>query len=139
MRRILKKVVLIGSESKSNLRRSFFGQNFETKNILDTLGCDFSVKQVEVLPDFTVEFQVWDINTLQKFKNLREKYYNGLKSIILMFDSSYLSSLYALEQWFSEICELEGCEDKLFIILSTPSIPGMHKVTPMKDNVSSIA
>ncbi|MHA2253837.1 MAG: hypothetical protein ACXAD7_26020, partial [Candidatus Kariarchaeaceae archaeon] len=77
MDRIISKVVLIGDPSKTELRKNYFGDGFQT-DILNAIGTDFALKIIEINQLAHIEIQCWDINTTNQFCKLRQKFYKGL-------------------------------------------------------------
>ncbi|MHA2168762.1 MAG: Rab family GTPase [Candidatus Kariarchaeaceae archaeon] len=120
MDRIISKVVLIGDPSKTELRKNYFGEGFQT-DILNAIGTDFALKVIQINQLAQIEIQCWDINTTNQFRKLRQKFYKGLSSVILVFDVLNEVSLYSLEQWFSEICKITRCKDISIILLGVNS------------------
>lgn len=132
MDRIVIKIVLLGHESKSQLRRSYFGENFNF-DMKTIIGSDFAVKYVYLDEEVMIEYQIWDVHTAEEFKNIRKKFYHGLSVVILVFDGSDEKSLGDLYKWFDgEICDIMTCNKLPVILLSNKIKSGDDSINEAK-------
>jgi len=115
MRRIVSKLVLCGETrvGKTSIRRSYFGDSF-LKDHLSTLGADFAVKRVKIDEQTTMELQIWDLAGQEGFSNLRQRFFKGASSAMMVFDITRRDTFDKLEYWFKQLWE--GRKSKLLPI-----------------------
>mmetsp|Transcript_7816 Transcript_7816/g.11789 ORF Transcript_7816/g.11789 Transcript_7816/m.11789 type:complete len:444 (+) Transcript_7816:41-1372(+) len=68
-----------------------------------TIGCDYSMKQVQVTPDTTVRLQLWDIAGQDRFIHLSRAFYKKSAGAILVCDVTRPATFEALKGWKKEI------------------------------------
>jgi small GTP-binding protein len=104
MRRIVSKLVLCGETAvgKTSIRRSYFGDNF-IRDHLSTLGADFAVKRVKINSNTTMELQIWDLAGQEGFQNLRQRFFKGASSAMMVFDITRMDTFNKLDNWFEQL------------------------------------
>jgi small GTP-binding protein len=112
------KVVVIGDGAvgKTSLINKCVENKFEQSYLL-TIGSDFKVKEFE-FDNFLIKLQLWDLAGQDRFKCVRESYYQGALGIIGVFDLTNPASMESLyTKWIlgEMIPQLkkyhEGCKD----------------------------
>jgi len=80
------KLVIVGpgAVGKTAACHVFIGKGFP-KDILMTIGADFSLRQVNVDGE-EVKLQLWDLAGQERFGSVRSMYYLGLSALVLMID-----------------------------------------------------
>ena len=80
------KLVIVGpgAVGKTATCHVFIGKGFP-KNILMTIGADFSLRQLSV-DGKEVKLQLWDLAGQERFGAVRSMYYLGLSALVLMID-----------------------------------------------------
>lgn len=118
---LMMKICLLGDGAvgKTSLRRVFIGQHF-IKEYIMTVGADFAIKEIaipsEYDKDVDLKFQIWDLAGQPRFKEVRPKYYQGVKGAILVFDVTRKDSLANLANWINELDEITNSELPYVII-----------------------
>ncbi|MFW9849714.1 MAG: Rab family GTPase [Candidatus Thorarchaeota archaeon] len=80
------KLVIVGpgAVGKTAACHVFIGKGFP-KDILMTIGADFSLRQLNVDGE-EVKLQLWDLAGQERFGSVRSMYYLGLSALVLMID-----------------------------------------------------
>jgi len=68
-----------------------------------TIGCDYSMKEVNVTPDVQVRLQLWDIAGQDRFIHLSRAFYKKSAGAILVCDVTRAATLEAVRSWKKEI------------------------------------
>jgi Ras-related protein Rab-1A len=104
------KIMLAGPGSGGKTAcRLVFTEGKYVKDPLMTLGCDFSVGEVEG-PDYTAKLDLWDLAGKEQFGVVRKHYYNGVHGVVLVFDLTNLASFGEARKFFFE--EIVPCTQK---------------------------
>lgn len=67
-----------------------------------TLGTDFAIKDIRV-DDRGVKLQIWDMGSQDFLGKVREKYYQGARGVIYMYDMTRRDTFDQLWQWKKEV------------------------------------
>jgi len=96
------KIMLAGPGSGGKTAcRLVFTEGKYVKDPLMTLGCDFSVGEVEG-SDYTAKLDLWDLAGKEQFGAVRKHYYNGVHGVVLVFDLTSLASFGEARKFFNE-------------------------------------
>jgi len=68
-----------------------------------TIGCDYSMKQVQVTPDVCVRLQLWDIAGQDRFIHLSRAFFKKSAGAILVCDVTRPATLEAVRSWKQEL------------------------------------
>jgi small GTP-binding protein len=105
---ILYKIVLMGDGGvgKTAIRERYLGQGFKSQYLL-TIGADFAVHNTEI-NGIPLRYQIWDLAGQQRFDAVREVFYRGAVSALLVYDVLNLESYYNIPKWINEYWENSG-------------------------------
>ncbi len=90
-----------GGVGKTTLLHKYVSGIFLSETSM-TIGVQFHVKYVHV-GDINCALQLWDFGGQEQFRFLLPSYVRGARGALLMFDTTRISSLNALEEW-TKIC-----------------------------------
>jgi len=112
---LVSKIVILGDGAvgKTSLRRKFMGKHFE-KNHLMTLGADFSEKIIEYdirARNIKLNLQIWDIAGQKEFQAIRQRFIQGCKGMLLVFDLTRRQTFNNLSHWLEEIWSINNTID----------------------------
>jgi Ras-related protein Rab-11A len=94
--------------------KSVFQEKFDPKTEM-TVGVDFTMKQYHMF-EMNVSVQFWDIAGVSRFDFLREKFYRGAGSVILVGDLSR-SSTFEDIGFFIETAQAAGIDQSRIILV----------------------
>jgi GTP-binding nuclear protein Ran len=98
------KLILVGDSNvgKTSWIKKVRTDVFEENHIV-TLGVEIHPIMIETTNGRTIVLNVWDISGGEKYKRLRNSYYEDGDCVIAMFDLSNNSSHDHLEKWVNEV------------------------------------
>ena len=95
-----------GAVGKTSLRRKYMGLGVSSSYIT-TLGTDFSLQQITfndpVGDTIVAKFQIWDLGGQTNYGTVRQMYYKGLHSAILVYDCTRRTTFDNISYWIDEI------------------------------------
>ena len=102
------KVILIGpgAVGKTSLLERFVRNRFSEKYEL-TIGVDFLTKTVEIGPD-SVRITISDIVGQERFKFMRNRFYDGATGALLVFDLSRRQTYKDIKKWLNKFHQFAG-------------------------------
>ncbi|NHK32266.1 MAG: GTP-binding protein [Asgard group archaeon] len=106
--KVMLKAILAGEDvvGKTSLRESYCeaGFSYEYQEII---GADFGTKHFE-LNDESFIMQIWDIAAKDRFNFNKQLFFRGMIGAILIFDISRKETFEKINNWFSDIINIEG-------------------------------
>lgn len=112
------KIIVLGKPEKTAFIRMFITGIFE-EDLKNTLGADFSLKNVEV-EGKKVTLRIWDFAAEERFRTLLPSYITGSNGVIIMQDIIDAKTLKAI----SEVIELVKQDvGNIPIFLNVPELP----------------
>ena len=104
------KVIIIGpgAVGKTSLLHRFVEDKFSFRYKL-TIGADFLSKTISKNGE-TVKLQIWDIGGQERYKFLRQSFFDGANGALIVFDLSRWHTFEELEGWLSDLREYAGEE-----------------------------
>ncbi len=102
------KIILIGpgAVGKTSLLERFVHNRFSGKYEL-TIGVDFLTKTMEIGAD-SVRITIWDIGGQDRFKFMRNRFYDGARGALLVFDLSRGQTYKDIKKWLNEFRQFAG-------------------------------
>ena len=102
------KVILIGpgAVGKTSLLERFVHNRFSEKYEL-TIGVDFLTKTLEFGED-SVRLTIWDIGGQERFKFMRNRFYDGATGALLVFDLSRQQTYKEIKNWLKQFHQFAG-------------------------------
>ncbi|XP_017074527.1 ras-related protein RABD2c [Drosophila eugracilis] len=109
------KILVLGDcgVGKSCLLMRFTDGRF-TGQYLCTVGVDFKVRTVEVAGQ-VVKLQIWDTAGEERFRSVLPTYYRGAHGVLLVYDTTSLSSFQNIDSWLEEIRQY--CPEMVSVLL----------------------
>lgn len=97
-------VVGDGGVGKTSMVLRYTDNKF-SENYLMTIGSNFAAKSVELpeYPNYSINFQIWDLAGQPRFDVVRPLFYRGAKAIIYVFDLTRKESFENLLDWKREV------------------------------------
>uniref|UniRef100_A0A6P4FMW0 Ras-related protein Rab-1A-like n=1 Tax=Drosophila rhopaloa TaxID=1041015 RepID=A0A6P4FMW0_DRORH len=110
------KILVLGDSGvgKSCLLMRFSDGRF-TGKYLCTVGVDFKVRTVEVAGQ-VVKLQIWDTAGEERFRSVLPAYYRGAHGVLLVYDTTSVSTFRSLDGWLKEI--RRRCPDRVNVFLA---------------------
>ena len=110
------KMVLIGAGAvgKTSLVKRFVDGAFDTSYNV-TIGVDFLTKDVDINGQ-EVKLTIWDIGGQDRFKFMRNRFYDGAHGALLIFDLSRADTYREIQKWLSDFRAFAG-EEVPFILV----------------------
>jgi small GTP-binding protein len=104
------KVILVGpgAVGKTSLLHRFVENKFSFRYKL-TIGADFLSKIIQRNGE-TIKLQIWDIGGQERYKFLRQSFFDGANGALIVFDLSRWHTFEELEDWLSDLREYAGEE-----------------------------
>eukprot|EP00472_Partenskyella_glossopodia_P003061 CAMPEP_0197526176 /NCGR_PEP_ID=MMETSP1318-20131121/16539_1 /TAXON_ID=552666 /ORGANISM="Partenskyella glossopodia, Strain RCC365" /LENGTH=453 /DNA_ID=CAMNT_0043080207 /DNA_START=12 /DNA_END=1373 /DNA_ORIENTATION=+ len=102
-----------------------------------TIGCDYSMKEVQVTPDIRVRLQLWDIAGQDRFIHLSRAFYKKSAGAILVCDVTRPATMDALRSWKSEI-DKDLIEEAKRRGTKVPIVMIANKVDLLSDTIKAI-
>lgn len=90
------------------------GESFES-NYLQTLGCDFSVRILDVGSN-RIEFSIWDLAGQIGFSSVHPTYFFGASAAIIVYDVTDPESYHSVTDWLDRFLDLCGYETPMVMI-----------------------
>ena len=100
------KVILIGpgAVGKTSLLQRFVHNKFLERYEL-TIGVDFLSKDVDV-NGINIRMTIWDIGGQERFKFMRNRFYDGANGALLVFDLTRSNTYTEIKKWLKEFQHL---------------------------------
>lgn len=124
------KIVLVGNEAvgKTTLRKSYMGETFHT-SYLPTVGADFSIFNMQTSingESWIAKLAIWDLAGQEMFEDIRSRFLEGTKIILLVFDVANPKSFLNLKQWLKECFNSVNPTDTFVTIIGNKTDLGYH-------------
>jgi len=102
------KIVLIGpgAVGKTSLMQRYVHNRFSERYEL-TIGVDFLSKDVKI-GDIDARLTIWDIGGQDRFKFMRNRFYDGANGALLIFDLSRAQTYTDIRRWLAEFRQFAG-------------------------------
>ena len=102
------KVILIGpgAVGKTSLLQRFVHNKFSERYEL-TIGVDFLSKDV-IVNGFNIRITIWDIGGQERFKFMRNRFYDGANGALLVFDLTRSNTYTEIKKWLKEFQQHAG-------------------------------
>jgi small GTP-binding protein len=110
------KVIIIGpgAVGKTSILHRFVENKFSFRYKM-TIGADFLSKVILRNGD-TIKLQIWDIGGQDRYKFLRQNFFDGANGALIVFDLSRWHTFEELENWLSDLREYANEEIPFAII-----------------------
>ncbi|NHJ49470.1 MAG: GTP-binding protein [Asgard group archaeon] len=72
-----------------------------------TLGVEFSIKNY-IYKDKQIKFQIWAMNTSERFNIVRKMYHKQTRASMVVFDITKPETFYAIKTWIEEVLNSVG-------------------------------
>ena len=110
------KVIIIGpgAVGKTSLLHRFVKDKFSFRYKL-TIGADFLSKVIQS-DNETIKLQIWDIGGQDRYKFLRQSFFDGANGALIVFDLSRWHTFEEIDGWLSDLREYAGEEIPFAII-----------------------
>lgn len=111
------KVILTGpgAVGKTSLLHRYITNKFKT-NYKITIGVDFMSKTLEVYPNKIAKMTIWDIGGQERFKFLRQSFYDGAHGALLVFDLTRSVTFHEMKLWLAELHQSVGTHTPFVLI-----------------------
>jgi len=102
------KVILIGAGAvgKTSLVKRFVNDSFSTSYKV-TIGVDFLSKDIET-ENKSIRLTIWDIGGQERFKFMRNKFYDGSHGALVVFDLTRAETYKEINKWMDEFRQFAG-------------------------------
>ena len=102
------KIIVVGDPAvgKSSLIRRHADDKFEA-NYAPTIGTDFILKVVR-LEDMEIICTIWDIGGHESFMNIRNVYYEGADSAVIVYDVTREETFKNVKKWYKDFTKTVG-------------------------------
>ena len=110
------KVIIIGpgAVGKTSILHRFVEDKFSFRYKL-TIGADFLSKIIQKNNE-TIKLQIWDIGGQDRYKFLRQSFFDGANGALIVFDLSRWHTFEEIDGWLSDLREYAGEEIPFAII-----------------------
>jgi len=97
------KILLVGDQNvgKSCLLLRF-AENAFTESHIPTIGVDFKIRTID-LNGKIIKLQIWDTAGQERFRTITSSFYRGAHGVIIVYDTTDLSSYNNVRNWLKEI------------------------------------
>ncbi|MCK4480440.1 MAG: GTP-binding protein [Candidatus Lokiarchaeota archaeon] len=101
------KVLLLGAPAvgKTSILYRYVKNKF-SHDYMTTIGINYLTKDINLEEKKLAKLVIWDVAGHEKFKFLRNQYYEGTHGALVIFDLTILKTYEELEQWLSEMFEI---------------------------------
>ncbi len=102
------KIIVVGDPAvgKSSLIRRHADDKFED-SYAPTIGTDFILKVVK-LEDMEITCTIWDIGGHESFMNIRNVYYEGADSAVIVYDTTRENTFKNVKKWYKDFTKTIG-------------------------------
>lgn len=102
------KIVLIGDYGvgKSTSIHRFVEDKFRA-NYVPTLGVQITKKSFEI-DEHSIDLLIWDVAGQDRYLMVRQRFYNGVQGILMLYDITRKSSLDNINRWHKEVIKHTG-------------------------------
>ena len=101
------KVLLLGAPAvgKTSILYRYIKNQF-SQDYITTIGINYLTKEINLDEKNFAKLVIWDVAGHEKFKFLRNQYYEGTQGALVIFDLTKLKTYEELEHWLSEMFEI---------------------------------
>lgn len=101
------KVLLLGAPAvgKTSILYRYVKNQF-SHDYMTTIGINYLTKEINLGEKKFAKLVIWDVGGQDKFKFLRNKYYEGGQGALVIFDLTRSKTYEELENWLSEMFEI---------------------------------
>ncbi|MEE9377589.1 MAG: Rab family GTPase [Candidatus Lokiarchaeia archaeon] len=101
------KVLLLGAPAvgKTSILYRYIKNKF-SHDYITTIGINYLTKEINLDEKNLAKLVIWDVAGQEKFKFLRNQYYEGTHGALVIFDLTILKTYEELEHWLSEMFEI---------------------------------
>jgi len=98
------KVIVVGDAGvgKTSLIRQLTQQQF-SKNVMPTLGVDFSAKNLPTVDNSVIRLHLWDVAGQERYRCLSRAYLKGCQACVVVFDVTRKDTFDHVEVWKRDI------------------------------------
>jgi Ras-related protein Rab-1A len=113
----LYKILLVGDSGvgKSCIVTRYTDDVF-TKNYMSTIGVDFKVCTLDI-DNKIIKFQIWDTSGQERFREITNSYYRGVRGVIMVYDVTNIDSWNHINKWYTDIISASGT-DTVFMLIA---------------------
>ena len=104
-----------GAVGKTSLRNRYLGKAFKADYMM-TIGAEFALKAIKV-EERDVKYQIWDLAGQDKIGSIRDLYYWGSMSALIVFDVTRPDSFFHIQNWIAELWNNNGKGKIPFVLL----------------------
>ena len=105
-----------GGVGKTSLMLRFTENTFlGPSQSFTTIGVDFKIKNVQV-GGKKIRLQVWDTAGQERFRTIINSYYRGAHGVILVYDTTDVSSFESLKQWLQDINRFAALNVRILLV-----------------------
>ncbi|MBY9006089.1 MAG: GTP-binding protein [Candidatus Lokiarchaeota archaeon] len=111
------KVILTGpgAVGKTSLVNRYITNTF-VKNYKITIGVDFMSKTLKINQNKIAKMTIWDIGGQERFKFLRQSFYEGSHGALLVFDLTRAVTFHEMKSWLLELQQSAGIKTPFVLI-----------------------
>lgn len=101
------KVLLLGAPAvgKTSILYRYVKNQF-SHDYITNIGINYLTKKINLDKKNLTKLVIWDVAGQEKFKFLRNQYYEGTQGALVIFDLTRLKTYEEIEHWLSEMFEI---------------------------------
>ena len=124
------KILLLGdSEVGKSCFLMRYSDNVFVENYITTIGLDYKLKIVKLDSGKTIKVQLWDTAGQDKYRTIAKNYYKGSHGILLLYDTTKMSSFENIREWIQDIRQEVSPKSIIFLIGNKIDLTEQRKIS----------
>ena len=114
---IVFKILMLGdSEVGKSCFLMRYSDNVFVENYITTIGLDYKLKTIKLDSGKIIKVQLWDTAGQDKYRTIAKNYYKGSHGILLLYDTTKMSSFENIREWIQDIRQ-EVCPKSIIFLI----------------------
>ena len=124
------KILMLGdSEVGKSCFLMRYSDNVFVENYITTIGLDYKLKSIKLDSGKVIKVQLWDTAGQDKYRTIAKNYYKGSHGILLLYDTTKLSSFENIREWIQDIKQEVSEKAIIFLIGNKIDSTDKRKIT----------
>ena len=126
---IIFKILMLGdSEVGKYCFLMRYSDNVFVENYITTIGLDYKLKTIKLDSGKVIKVQLWDTAGQDKYRTIAKNYYKGSHGILLLYDTTKMSSFENIREWIQDIRQEVSPKSIIFLIGNKIDLTEQRKI-----------
>ena len=127
---IVFKILMLGdSEVGKSCFLMRYSDNVFVENYITTIGLDYKLKTIKLDSGKIIKVQLWDTAGQDKYRTIAKNYYKGSHGILLLYDTTKMSSFENIREWIQDIRQEVSPKSIIFLIGNKIDLTEQRKIS----------